>query len=120
MHPFDMSLPDFSMHAGETKNLHIPIYNPSKRQIDATGMTARLAISDYINQDGEPLLVKPCSVSVPPGETLAVLDVTLSPTDTAGLFGKFIYQITAKDADSNVGVMEGRMYISMNIDRAAI
>ena len=67
------------MIAGETKTFTIPIYSSvaKNKQIDASGMTARFAISDYVNYDSNPLFSCDCSVFTPEGEPLAVLRVYL-------------------------------------------
>lgn len=114
-----MSLPEYHMIAGESKRFTIPIYDNYSRQIDATGMTARFAICGYVNPNMEPFVTKQCGVT--PWESgVAVLSTSLNPDDTVGLTGKFLYQITAKDASGDFGVMRGVLYIHPNGDKSAI
>lgn len=115
-----MTLPEFSMTGGESKNITIPIYNKSGKQIDVSGMSARLAISDYVNIGMEPLVIKDCEVRPDGGDAFAVLFVALDPEDTVRLSGKFIYQVTGKDFAADFGVMQGIMTIAANRDREAI
>lgn len=115
-----MSLPEYHMTAGESKNITIPIYNTAKKQIDATGMTARFSISDFVNIASEPLVTKSCSVIVQDGELMAVLFVVLEPEDTVNIYGKYIYQITAKDSQGSLGVLRGVLHIAPNNDKTGI
>lgn len=114
-----ISLPTYSMVAGESKTFTIPIYNQAGKQIDATGMTARLAICDYINSSMSPFVIKECNV-IPWGDGTTALNVSLRPVDTINLCGKYIYQITGKDVDDDFGVLCGYLTIHLNRDRAAI
>lgn len=113
-------LPDYHMTAGETQTITVNLYTETKKKIDAKGMTARLAITSHLNQCGEPFVVKDCRIATLPDENSAVLQAALEPADTVDLFGKYVYQITAKDWEGNIGVLKGVMYIDNNIDRAAI
>jgi len=115
----DMTLPEYHMVAGESKSITIPIYNRKGKQIDATGMTARFAINSFVTPNMAPLTFRDCEV-VKDGSVLAALRVNLLPEDTAELRGKFLYQITAKDMEDNIGVMQGYLFIHMNGDRDAI
>ena len=47
-----------------------------------------------------------------------ILRVILDPIDTVNLFGKFVYQITIKDADGSVDIpSQGIINIVNNIDK---
>lgn len=116
----NMSLPEYHMTAGESKNITIPIYNTGNKQIDASGMTARLAVSEFGNIAADPLFTKNCSVVAQEGELMAVLFVDLVPEDTVNLYGKYIYQITAKDFQGAFGVLRGVLHISPNNDKTGI
>ena len=111
------TLPAYAMIAGETKTFTIPIYNRSNKQIDASGMKARFAISDYVNQDSKPLFVCDCTVVVPEGELFAVLRVNLPSESTLHLCGKYVYQITGTDVYNDIGIMNGELYIFANYDK---
>lgn len=114
------NLPDYFMIAGESQNIRLYLYTANNRQLDADGMKARLAISDYINLGGEPLLIKNCAIIFPAGEELAVINVKLQPEDTVNLRGKYMYQFTVKDPDGIIAVLRGYMCIARNDDRAAL
>lgn len=120
MYKNNMALPEYSMTAGSTKEFYIPIYNPSGRRIDASGMTARYVIADFVNQNCRPYVVKDCSVVAQEGDTAASLFVTLDAEDTVNLYGKFIYQVTATAASGEIGPMRGILNISPNNDKSAI
>ena len=113
-------LPDYSMVAGETQNITILLYTTKNRQLDATGMYARFAVTDFINQDSEPILTKVCTIITPQDEYPAVLNCRLTPDDTIDLGGKYIYQITVMDIDDSVAILKGDMLIDRNCDREAL
>lgn len=114
------TLPDYAMNAGEAKKLSIPIYNSANHQIDMTGMAARFAISDPINQDSEPFVIQDCTVVLPDGASCAILSVELAPEDTVNLCGQYIYQVTVKNAEGRPGILKGVLTIAANYDKAAI
>lgn len=116
----NLSLPDFEMVAGESKSFTIPLYTSSGYQIDASGMTARFAICDYVNSATEPYVSKPCSVIWLESSQVYVLHVTLDPAETINLCGKYWYQITAKDVSGSYGVLRGHIIIHYNGDPASI
>lgn len=95
------------------------LFARNKLQLDADGMTARFAITDYINQ-GEPFIVKSCEIIQPPGAEISSLFCKLLPDDTITLRGKFIYQVTVIDIDSTVAILKGIMNIDGNADQTAI
>lgn len=117
---FKMTLPEYHMTAGETKNLTIPVYTTSGHQIDVSNMSARIAIVDYVNLKMAPYLVKDCEIRPTSGAALAAFFVTFEPEDTIELNGKYIYQITAKDTEEHFGIMQGVIMIAANYDRDAI
>lgn len=108
------------MNAGESQNIIVMLFSTNKNQIDADGMTARLAISDYINRGGEPFVVKSCSIVQPAGSEQSSIFCQLSPLDTISMRGKYIYQITVTDIDDTVAILKGIMNISGNADQSAI
>lgn len=120
MSPSNYQLPEYVMVAGETQNITIMLFTQTKLQIDADGVAARLAVSDYINRNSDPFIVKECSIIRPVGADVASLYCQLSPADTISLRGKYVYQITVKDIDSTVAVLKGIMNIEANVDRKAI
>ncbi|MPM04300.1 hypothetical protein SDC9_50576 [bioreactor metagenome] len=116
----DYQLPEYSMTAGETQNITIMLFTQNKQQLDADGMTARLAISDYINRNSEPFIIKTCSITQQAGYEISSLFCKLLPADTITLRGKFIYQVTITDVDDTVAILKGVMNIGANVDQSAI
>ena len=114
------TLPDYTMNAGEARTLTIPIYNSADKQIDMTDMAARFAISDPINQDSEPFVIKTCSIVASADSDYAVLRVDLAATDTVNMCGQYIYQVTVQDTDGRFGVLKGVVTIAANYDKDAI
>lgn len=113
----NMALPEYHMTAGSTKEFYIPIFTQSGEPIDASGMTARFAISDFVNQNCSPFVTKNCRVVTQSGSTLAVLFVSLDAEETMNLYGKFIYQVTAQASTGEIGPLRGILNISPNNDK---
>lgn len=111
------TLPDYTMNAGEARTLTIPVYNSADKQIDMTDMAARFAISDPINQDSEPFVVKTCSIVASDQYDYTVLSVELDAADTINMCGQYVYQITIKDVDGRPGVLKGILTIAANYDK---
>lgn len=120
MYTDSITLPPESMIAGTTKKLVLYLYTRNmKKQIDANGMIARFVLTDYVNPSDAPLISKSCTVSVPDGEKLAVINVQLNREDTLSLAGKYIYQVTINDEDT-IEALKGIMDIGCSIDVAEI
>lgn len=120
MYTDQITLPPESMIAGTTKKLVLYLYTHNmKKQIDANGMIARFTLTDYVNPSNVPLIIKDCSVSVPEGEHLAVINVPLTRQDTLNLDGKYIYQVTIND-DNTIEALKGIMDIARCIDKSDI
>lgn len=121
--PERYTLPTISFVGGSTQKLSFHIYDQSDREpLDATTYTAEFSIINYVNKWGDPLIVKEMTLADIGDEgTLNVLTVTLSPTDTVDLAGKYIYQISIKDQDENVDIPnQGILFITNNIHKSFI
>lgn len=114
-------LPDIGFIGGGTQDLvfHAYFWN-GRRPFDLSSCTAELAIINYVNNGGAPIFTKTMTVmgSGDGGEeTNNILMVTLSPSDTVGLSGKYIYQVSIKDAKGDVEPpAQGIMLIRKNIN----
>lgn len=113
-------LPTIDFVGGETLKLIFHVYYQNKPQFfDLVNTSANFSIVDYANKHGTPILSKAMNVSF--GETAEsnYLSVTIHPAETVELYGKYIYQITLKDADGTTEIpKQGIMYITNNIDKA--
>ncbi len=111
-------LPEFTMTAGETKQLFLPIYNSHKALLNVESMVGCVAISEYINQ-GVCVVSIDCEVQSNSQCHGNVFAATLQPTHTVDLCGKYIYQLTVHDADGACGIMRGLVHIKPNGNRVA-
>lgn len=114
-------LPEICFIGGGTQDIAFHAYFESNgRPFDLSSCTAELALINFVNNNGTPLLTKPMTVmgSGDGGESVNnVLLVTLQPSDTVGLSGKYIYQISIKDAKGDVEPpAQGIMLIKKNIN----
>ena len=88
-----------------------------------TSCTANLAIINYVNKGGEPHSKDMTITTDDESDSDAVynvLKVTLLPSDTVDLYGKYIYQITIKDVEDNTELKQGIMYIGNNINKSYV
>lgn len=71
---------------------------------------------------GTPILTKPMEGAFNDEGTINnVLTVTLEPSETVGLNGKYIYQIQIRDIDGDVEIpKQGILYITNNINKGFI
>lgn len=122
--PNPYTLPEISFIGGSTEEFVFHVYDENKKVFDLTSCTANLAIINYVNKGGEPLISKDMSVVADEGgdgePVYNVLKVTLLPSETVDLCGKYIYQITIKDVEDNTEPKQGIMYIGNNINKAYV
>lgn len=115
------SLPEIDFVGGSSVDLVFNAY-ANKDDLEPFGLAgceANFAVIDYINKTGEPVISKRMSARMNEGNTsYNVLFVELEPSDTLELFGKYIYQITIRDAKDNVDIpQQGIIFIHNNINK---
>ena len=78
--------------------------------------------SKFLDKTGTPILTKEMDVRFDnTGAVNNVLTVTLAPTETVDLSGKYIYEIQIKDIDGDVEIpKQGILYITNNINKSFI
>lgn len=113
-------LPDYFMAAGETQKITVMLFTENNKQIDAYGMITRLTISDYINRDSEPLVVKSGEIIKPTGADVSSIFFKLLPADTRMLRGQFYYQVAVRDINDDVAILKGNMIIDENTNKTAL
>lgn len=115
-------LPTIRFVGGETQELVFNTYSEATGQpFDLSSCTANLAVINWVNKSGKPLISKEMSVEAPDSLTgegaLNILRVTLLPSDTVSLAGKYLYQISIRYVSGEMDIpAQGVMYISRNID----
>ena len=122
--PSPYTLPEISFIGGSTQEFIFHAYDESKEAFSLTSCTANLAIINYVNKGGEPLISKDMSITADDESAsdvvYNVLKVTLLPSETVDLCGKYIYQITIKDVEDNTEPKQGIMYIGNNINKGYV
>lgn len=116
-------LPTIDFVGGETQSLAFNLFfHKNKRPFSTTGCTANFAIVGFTNKMGAPILTKPMEGRFNDEGTINnVLTVTLEPSETVGLNGKYIYQIQIRDIDGDVEIpKQGILYITNNINKGFI
>ena len=117
------TLPTIDFVGGETQDLVFNLFfYKNKRPFSTTGVSANFAIVSFTNKMGTPILTKPMEGAFNDEGTINnVLTVTLEPSETVGLNGKYIYQIQIRDIDGDVEIpKQGILYITNNINKGFI
>lgn len=115
------TLPQDSFVAGQTRKYAWRLLRESGHPFAANGCTGKFALIDYSDKDGEPILIKPIEFASADDGVSNVGIVALEPEDTLNLDGKYVYQLTIRDADGNVDIPnKGIFYISNNIHKSFV
>lgn len=120
--PNPYTLPAIDFVGGSTQDLMFHCYfYLNKKPFDLFSCTANFSLINYVNKKGAPLVSKQMKISAAPsidGEICNVLSVTLEPSDTVDLVGKYIYQISIRDISGDVEIpKQGIIHIANNINK---
>lgn len=122
------TLPEIMFVGGETQELVFRLYTPRHYPYDmeVQPRVANFAILHYVNRDYETPILEVSSdgyspqIEIQVGEegVLNQVFVTLKPTDTLLLSGKYIYQLTLKDSSGEYVDIpnQGILYVIRNIN----
>lgn len=116
-------LPTIDFVGGETQDLLFHTYFYSGNQpFDMTGCTCNFSVVNFLNRMGEPIISKSMTVTSDPTTGVnSALSVKLSAQDTAGLHGKYVYQISIKDSEGDVEIpKQGFLLVSNNINKSFV
>lgn len=115
-------LPEIKFIAGETQTFLFHLYfEQTKEPFNANSCKADFAVIDYTNKSGGPLLRKECTIRMNTEGAANIVEVYLTPEDTAGLYGKYVYQLQIRDIDGEVEIPgQGLLVISKNIHKEFI
>lgn len=102
---------------GDSRELIFTVTNEEKRPLDVSSMSMLFSLIESGNKFGSPILEKKCFPALN-GEHQVTCDfkVKLEPKDTAGLAGKFIYQLSVADHQGDVRTGQGVLIINKNIN----
>jgi hypothetical protein len=92
---------NFSMYAGETKNIIVPCTKDDRTDLDLTGATLKWTVKQRKNS---PTVV---FEKVSPDITVGgnVLTIPLKPLDTVNLKGEYYHKCTVEDQAENDSVL---------------
>ena len=114
-------LPEISFVGCETRDLLFHLFTETGRVFNASGAAAIFSVVGSVNRTGAPVLSKPMTVLADDDGIESVLAVTLFPSETVNLYGKYIYQITIKDLSGETEIpSQGILGITNNIDKNII
>ena len=117
------TLPTIDFVGGETQDLAFNVFfYKNKQPFSLTGCTCNFSVVSFRNKDGVPILSKQMeAIFNDDGTANNVLTVTLEPTDTVELKGKYIYQIIIRDINGDAEIpKQGILYITNNINKSFI
>lgn len=118
MQPEIYTLPTVSFVGGSTQELRFRLKDKFGGIIDATGFTGNFAVCDYRFKDRTYLFQEDVSFINDENKIKSILKVVVHPASTRSMYGKFVYQITIKDAAGKIGIPnQGIMNITKNIDQ---
>ena len=110
------NLPSLSFVGGETQSFLFNLKTAAGNEYDATGCSVAFAIINYTNKNGVPILTKTVSLTTGPDGGLSYGLVDLLPEDTVGLHGRYVYQVSIKDAKGETEIPgQGLIDITRNI-----
>ena len=118
MQPEIYTLPTISFVGGSTQELRFRLKNKLGDIIDATGYTGNFAVCDYRFKDKTYIFQENLNFINDESGTKSILKVVISPANTRGMYGKFVYQITIKDVAGKIAIPnQGIINITKNIDQ---
>lgn len=99
---------NFSMYAGDTKQVVVTVKKDDGSALDLTGATVRWGFDTVVKTTSSGIvLTTPLS---------GIFTITISPTDTVGKTGEFQHGGTVTDAAGNVStVIVGKITINKNV-----
>lgn len=115
------SLPELDFIGGSSHSFLFHTYcdEAKTKPLDLENCTANFSIVSFANKNGDPAVSKEMAPQKN-GVLFNTLQVTLAPTDTLNLFGKYVYQITIVDGSGNVDLKQGIAYIHHNINTSIL
>ena len=110
------TLPEISFVGGESQVFLFNMRTMSGNDFDGTNCSVGFALIHYANKNSAPLLVKEAELKIGDNGFLNIASIHLSPSDTVGLYGRFVYQITINDSEGFTEIPgQGIINITRNI-----
>ena len=115
------TLPTVTLVAGQSKTLGFNLWTESGDPFNGDGCTGNFSVVNYSNKNTIVMSKVMAFESSEDDDVYNVATVDLDPSDTLGLYGKYVYQITIIDGDGDVEIPnQGIMLIARNINEDII
>ena len=115
------NLPTLDFVAGEAQSFRFHLLTSTGNPYDANACDVAFAIINYTNKTGTPLIVKDVSISIGESGIPNVASVELLPDDTIHFYGRYVYQLSIRDAYGETEIPgHGIMNITKNIHQSFI
>lgn len=115
------NLPELNFVAGESQTFVFNLYDSSGRSFDVNGCDVAFSMVNYANKIGSPIITKYVEASEGKNGAYNMVVVNLLPEDTVGLYGRYVYQISIKDAYGETDIPgHGILNITKNIHQSFI
>lgn len=118
MQPEIYTLPTVSFVGGSTQEMRFRLKDRVGNIIDATGFTGNFAVCDYRFKESTYLFRENLEFINDENGVKSILRIVVNADNTRNMYGKFVYQITLKDAGGKYGIPnQGIFNITKNIDQ---
>lgn len=95
------TMPEIMFVSGQSKTIRWRLFKAKNIPFNAERYIGNFSVVDYSDKTGDSLISKSLTFSEDDDGVLSIATVNLSSSDTLGLYGKYIYQITIKDRYNN-------------------
>lgn len=110
------NLPPIVFVGGETQKFQFNLIYESGNPFSAQHCKASFALIQYGNRTGKPLVTKKIDITSGTSGVANVGKVELTPADTVGLYGRYVYQISISAPDGTIEIPgQGLIDIIQNI-----
>lgn len=109
------TLPAWSFIGGESQTQDFNLYSSPGTRFDAEGYKCEFSISSYSNRQSAPVLTKELVLKTDGDGQKSIAALSLSPSETISLYGRYIYQIAVTGENGNALLArQGIMNIARN------
>ncbi|WP_413309844.1 BppU family phage baseplate upper protein [Bacillus sp. 1P10SD] len=91
---------NFSMYAGDSKNIVVPVTKDDGSNVDLTGATVKWVLKKY-DHDTTNILLKESEIIIQGNE----ITLPIKPPDTSELAGTYYHECEIKDQNENVSTI---------------
>lgn len=115
------NLPELDFVGGESQTFLFNLLTSAGSSFDANGCDLAFAIINYANKNGVPIVTKSVTVQTGGDGVPNIATVNLLPEDTVSLYGRYVYQLSIRDAHDETEIPgQGIMNITRNIHQGFV